>query len=1292
MLTFSLVSLAVMVTSIRVVLPALDDNVALFQEWTSEKLGKEVQIGQVNVSWLDNKPALRFQQVLIKDPDTKKALLDVGDVFLVFRPIKSLFQLEPIFGTITLTGLHLSASQSPVTGSWHIRGFDSLVDESDTPSDSTEGIQELLAWLADQSSVRVKSSSIEWRKNDRDILPVYIEELSLQNQSDRHEVLGKFLLALNTPSTLTLTSTLTGDLLSPEDLTGHWYANLTHAKLKEWQAFAPLLPENLDGLVDIHSWGEINESDVIETDWDLTAENLVWNGDANKRVKRIGLLHWKSNLRLEDEQLTTQSQLSAKLNAETPILESLIQTDSDFSQDITQHNLFISQFNLNYLQPLVGLIPASISLPANIGQLETNGHLENLALSFKNISSIKLSTKLNQVALYQTQSGQDKQGFSGLSGDFYADSEHAALHLKSDNLQLSMPAVFPNSLEVGNVDGKLHFTRLSDTDWQLSSQAIELHPSNHAVTLSFQYDKQTDAPAHLSYLAFFNSLDEGILDNHLPENIMGAKLPTWLRKAIQSLSLTNGRSLFHGPVNAFPFELGDGVFQTEAMVDNLTLAYSDKWPQIDNGKGTLGFNDASLGIQLDEGQIAGMQIDHCHGHIENLERDSLLELDGRVSGAGKDLTYFIHSSPLKSTFGEKEDDFVILGPTEVTLKLEQPLGSSTRPFDLDGILKLTGNQLELLEKDWVFSDMVGDVSFKHNAVSSDKLTATFLDSPVMIQLGSARQEDNTLEIRAQIAGDVEIENLEKRYQHPLLNKLTGRTEYRAQLKLKDNQQGGVNTQIEIESDLVGVEVALPSPLGKSSSEAKPLKSYLDVFPARQTAQIDVHYAADAKARLLLGLEKEATLNSLVLSMGGRPIQGRPKAGFFLRGQVPELDIEAWQPIVREFLGHGEKEGALEMNELKLEVQRFEFLGSQFTNLKLEAMPKSNAWDLYVDSPKATGIIEIPKQSQTGLMVNLKTLKLDDNGSGSDGASLKPADIPKMQVKISELFFDEKPLGQLTFSYHASSPNLVNINDILLEGTASTLNAKLQWMASDTSAQTKVQFTFDAEDVQKAVKDWGADTGMIDTKGQLSSELQWPGSPADFGFADLEGSVALDLQGGRLEDVDPGAARLFGLWSLQTLTRRLTLDFSDLYKKGLSFDSIKGQFKLQEGNAYTCDTRLVSPSTRVEIKGRTGLVKQDFEQVANVALSITDPVPYIVAVFNPIAGALTWLGSKAFEKAIDKMTGVRYLITGPWDEPEVQPLGPILKEAAEALPGIGADESDYAKSAKRIESFESFCLQ
>jgi uncharacterized protein YhdP len=72
--------------------------------------------------------------------------------------------------------------------------------------------------------------------------------------------------------------------------------------------------------------------------------------------------------------------------------------------------------------------------------------------------------------------------------------------------------------------------------------------------------------------------------------------------------------------------------------------------------------------------------------------------------------------------------------------------------------------------------------------------------------------------------------------------------------------------------------------------------------------------------------------------------------------------------------------------------------------------------------------------------------------------------------------------------------------------------------------------------------------------------------------------------------------VFGLLSLQTLPRRLTLDFSDVFKKGLTFDRIKGSFLLERGDAYTTNLYLDGPAARIDISGRTGLAVNDYDQL------------------------------------------------------------------------------------------------
>jgi len=151
---------------------------------------------------------------------------------------------------------------------------------------------------------------------------------------------------------------------------------------------------------------------------------------------------------------------------------------------------------------------------------------------------------------------------------------------------------------------------------------------------------------------------------------------------------------------------------------------------------------------------------------------------------------------------------------------------------------------------------------------------------------------------------------------------------------------------------------------------------------------------------------------------------------------------------------------------------------------------------------------------------------------------------------------------------------------------------------------------------------------------------------------------MEIEKGRFTDINPSAGRLFGLLSLQTLPRRLSLDFSDLFGKGLAFDKIEGHFNIENGNAYTNNLAMTGPSVNINISGRTGLIEQDYDQTATVTPKVTDSLPVASALFGPIGagvGAVIFLASEIFHslpEKIDTLLRKQYTITGAWDDPQI----------------------------------------
>jgi uncharacterized protein YhdP len=184
-----------------------------------------------------------------------------------------------------------------------------------------------------------------------------------------------------------------------------------------------------------------------------------------------------------------------------------------------------------------------------------------------------------------------------------------------------------------------------------------------------------------------------------------------------------------------------------------------------------------------------------------------------------------------------------------------------------------------------------------------------------------------------------------------------------------------------------------------------------------------------------------------------------------------------------------------------------------------------------------------------------------------------------------------------------------------------------------------------------------------------------------------------MRAGRFMDIDPGVGRVMGLLNIAAIQRRLTLDFSDLFKKGLGFDSVTGHFDLQAGVVRTQDLRIQGPSGVIDITGRTDVVAQEFDQVVTVTPSLGSTLPIAGAVVGgPVVGAALLVVQGLVGKQVDQIGAVRYAVRGPWSEPDIEvlagrPLRELLQDAAkgpaaQAAPTSGAQQPPAPVEGRR----------
>ena len=182
---------------------------------------------------------------------------------------------------------------------------------------------------------------------------------------------------------------------------------------------------------------------------------------------------------------------------------------------------------------------------------------------------------------------------------------------------------------------------------------------------------------------------------------------------------------------------------------------------------------------------------------------------------------------------------------------------------------------------------------------------------------------------------------------------------------------------------------------------------------------------------------------------------------------------------------------------------------------------------------------------------------------------------------------------------------------------------------------------------------------------MDFDLNWVGAPTAENLSQAEGHLQLTLDKGQIVGLKPGAGRVLGLTSVAALRRRLALDFSDLTDKGLAFDTVRGEFDLRDGSAYTDDLLVKGPAAEIGLIGRVGLKNKDYDQIAVVTGSIGNSLPLAALAGGPVVAGAVLLFTQVFKQPLKGLARGYYRITGSWDNPIVERIKSADAAAASA---------------------------
>ena len=216
----------------------------------------------------------------------------------------------------------------------------------------------------------------------------------------------------------------------------------------------------------------------------------------------------------------------------------------------------------------------------------------------------------------------------------------------------------------------------------------------------------------------------------------------------------------------------------------------------------------------------------------------------------------------------------------------------------------------------------------------------------------------------------------------------------------------------------------------------------------------------------------------------------------------------------------------------------------------------------------------------------------------------------------------------------------------------TLAASGQWSAARGQG-SRFELTLDVRDGGALLTRFDMPGTLARSSGSISGKLHWDGAPWQPHFPSLGGQLTLQFGEGQFLKADPGIAKLLGVLSLQSLPRRLSLDFRDIFSTGFAFDAITGDVNLVAGSAITHNLHMRGPQALVAMEGSASLVHETQDLRVLIVPNLDAGAAALAAsILNPVVGISAFLAQLVLQKPLAHATTRQFAIEGTWKEPRV----------------------------------------
>jgi uncharacterized protein (TIGR02099 family) len=1261
---FIVLTAAVLATVVRLALPEIGGYKDEIQSWVSEYMDYPVVIDDINAEWQGWVPQLYLNNIDLYTVDNTSLITKFDSAYLGIDLIASLNKRELIPSHLSISGLNLEFIRK-------IDGSISISDDNDNNiSTNSNNNSALSEWLLKQKHIMLENANITWhdKKTAKEPLRFSNVQIKLKTQEQRVQVDAYIPLPEEHGHSLTLKMDVTGNVLTPD-----WNGSI-YAEAKEFNP-ANLLDDFpvkiIGGNANAKLWTNWDKAKLIDISGDLQYSVFSLNTDEydlpinnlnlNLYGERKKDKDWILNLAIED--LQTSRGLWPSSNYQ-------LKLEKNDSSGNYSYSGLLSYLKIEEILPFV---VASNIIPENVLEKihwqSINGELTNINFGFEPDSIteeiISFNTEFKQLELV---SNDKSHAISGLEGNLTASNKFARMQLDSKQVEILAGSILTKPLLLSALNTELELVHNDSIELLIN----ELHLEDEYISVDSSGKIIFDEGS--PFLDIVAHVDEASIENlpaYLPRQTP-PNLTKWFKQALVGGQLLSADLIFHGQANDFPFNNSEGNFKAILNVENATFDYTDGWPPIDKLTAEVIVDNDDLYVSSHSGYVFDATIDKFTANIIDLGQDNPhVVINGTIDGHTSDAGNFIVQSPLNENASLSKLTENVSGSINLKLNLDIPIFSDEKLTE--GLITFSDTTLESDLPGLALESVNGVVHFTTDEVWADDVDALYHAKPVKFiipRFDRNGSDPETYVISGMADKEFIISQLTSFF--PSLYDLStnisknfsGESEWSLSLKRLASSGTTERREIKLNSDLKGIEINLPYPLGKTTEEIKSL-SVKTKLTDLLINEINISYDNNFFTDFNVDNSENFIIENILIGLGNQHPETSEDYDISIQGELERLNVSDWI----DFINPENSTATQNNNERKIingnvYVNQFNILGNEFNDVNINFSNPAEGWKLLFDSKEIKGQTNFITTEQNRLHANFERLTLKKSDSSADDEikqQIAIEKIPELDVTVDAFVYNENELGKLNLQT-SNVTNGININNLSITKPRFSINAKGEWLRIDDIDRSDFYAMLETDSIETMLDTFNFNTANI-KDGQTTIEMNanWMDTPMNFSMEKIDGELNMEIGKGSFLDINPSAGRLFGLLSLQTLPRRLTLDFSDLFNEGFAFDSINGNFTLQQGHAYTNNLKMAGPSANIIVSGRTGLATEDYDQIATVTPKISSNLPVASALFGPIGvgvGAVFYLASELFDsipKKIDKILSAQYTITGSWDNPNIEKI-------------------------------------